>query len=101
MPIYFLNILEYNLHMKWDGYTFSAMAISRQIQDRWGFEESCKYDPKTNCMTYTEWKKRGKDIRIGEKPLILRLKKREVKLYYYLQVNQMLRRKDSNLQSSG
>lgn len=74
--------------------TVTAMMVASQIEDRWGREESIKYQPNINCLTFFGWKKKGYKVKEGETGLrsfvtkkIGRKYKREyIKVYYYLQV---------------
>lgn len=44
--------------------------VKEQIRERWGNTEADKkYDPYTNCLTYTAWLDRGFTVKKGEKSL--------------------------------
>ena len=78
----------------------TAHMVATQIAERFGDEEVANYDPRQNCFTYQEWKRRGFQVRKGEQGLksITFVEKKEhgevvakypkdVTLFYQLQVD--------------
>lgn len=74
--------------------TLTAIMVSSQIEERWGWDESTKYKPGENCLTFWGWKNKGYKVKDGETGLrsyIMVKDKRKwvkkyIKVYYYLQV---------------
>lgn len=78
----------------WTGSTQTAIMVADQIEKRWGREESIKYQPGINCLTFWGWKNKGYKIKEGEKGLRTykyekqgrKLVKTYMMVYYHLQV---------------
>ena len=94
---------------QWRGSQKTEDMVRKQIAERWGEEEAEKYDPKTNCFTFQTWWQRGYVVKRGETALrsytVLEEKvtdengkeqgiekhKKNVYLFFYLQVEKRLR----------
>jgi hypothetical protein len=74
--------------------------VATQIAERFGDAEVKNYNPRENCFTYREWKRRGYQVKKGEQGLrsITFVEKKEkgetvakypknVVLFYHLQVD--------------
>jgi hypothetical protein len=53
----------------WTGSTMTAELVKKQIIARWGIEEALNYDPKSNCLTFSQWQKSGYRVKRGEKAI--------------------------------
>lgn len=91
----------------WKGSSYTAGTTAKEIEKRWGIEESKKYQPAQNCFTYKGWRERGYQVKKGEKGIksitfIKGTKKdkktgkiedasypKNVTLFYYLQVEKI------------
>jgi flavodoxin len=47
----------------------TAKYVAEQIAERFGDAEVKNYDPRQNCFTYQEWKRRGYQVKKGEQGL--------------------------------
>ena len=73
----------------WKGSTINAVAVARQIADRWGVDAACEYNPRLNCFTYSMWRMKGFIVKPNEKPIIIHIKGNPVRLYFYKQVEEI------------
>ena len=53
----------------WTGSENTSNLVRKQIAERWGAEEAKRYDPRTNCLTFTAWQENGYIVRKGEKAI--------------------------------
>lgn len=77
---------------------FATIMVADQIEKIWGRDESIKYQPGINCLTFWQWKNKGYQVRVGETGLrTFRMEKKDKKwkkvyymVYYYLQVEKIV-----------
>lgn len=50
----------------WKGSVATASRVADEITRRFGEEETERYDPMENCLTYNEWKRRGYQVAKGQ-----------------------------------
>ena len=79
--------------------------VAKQIEERFGKKEAKKYDPYKNCMTYKQWLANNFRVKTDEKAIksltyvkvenetgeIVKCYPRTVNLFYYLQVEQIIK----------
>lgn len=53
----------------WKGSVNTAELVRKQITARWGVAAADKYDPRSNCLTFTQWLKQGYQVKKGEKAI--------------------------------
>lgn len=53
----------------WTGSLNTFELVRKQIANRWGDEEANNYDPKRNCMTFSQWQQNGYVVKKGEKAI--------------------------------
>jgi hypothetical protein len=50
----------------WKGSIATASRVADEITRRFGEEETARYDPLENCLTYNEWRRRGYQVARGQ-----------------------------------
>ena len=58
-----------NIQSTWTGSADTYSVVRKQIAERWGEEESIRYNPKENCLTFKRWLLNGYRVKKGEKAL--------------------------------
>ncbi len=65
----FFVSMENVILSNWKGSANTAESVKKQIVARWGEAEADSYDPKSNCLTFSQWQSYGYMVKKGEKAL--------------------------------
>ena len=61
--------MERTIVSSWRGSATTAEQVREQILERWGQEEANNYDPRSNCLTFSQWRENGYKVKYGEKAI--------------------------------
>ena len=91
------------IQTNYGGSLANYQSVRRQIAERWSEEEACRYNPRTNCMSYRMWRSAGyfvlaNQVALRSTVIITKRNKagdiiarypKKVALFYRLQVSPM------------
>ncbi len=53
----------------WRGSLHTRQKVEEEIRARFGGDAAAEYDPRTNCLTFNLWRKKGYCVKKGEKAI--------------------------------